>query len=163
MHLDQIFQAVRSYPAQCVCVTGGEPLAQPQVHALLARLCNDGYGVSLETSGALDIRHVDPRVSRVLDLKTPGSLEAERNLYSNLKYLTRHDQIKFVICDRQDFEWAVQCVKARQLADMCTVWFSPSADQLEPAILADWILDEGVQVRFQLQLHKVLWGNTPGK
>jgi 7-carboxy-7-deazaguanine synthase len=148
--------------AQRVCVTGGEPLAQRNCRLLLVALCDAGLAVSLETSGALDIAGIDPRVVRVVDLKTPGSGESARNLYDNLSLLTATDQVKFVICDRADYEWARERLQLHQITGRCQVLFSPCADRLEPATLADWILADRLQVRFQLQLHKVLWGGRPG-
>jgi 7-carboxy-7-deazaguanine synthase len=161
--IDEVVEEARSSRAQRVCVTGGEPLAQKNCLKLLARLCDAGLDVSLETSGALDVSQVDPRVARVVDLKTPGSGECERNLYENLACLGPRDQVKFVICDRTDYEWAREQVRARDVPDRCQVLFSPSAGQLPPSQLADWILEDRLQVRFQVQLHKVLWGEVPGR
>ena len=161
--LDEILQEVGRYHTRHVTVTGGEPLAQKPCLELLIRLCNAGYEVSLETSGALDISDVDPRVVKIMDLKTPGSGEAARNRYSNLQYLQSQDQIKFVLCDRKDYDWAVALLKQHALADKCEVLFSPVHGQLEPRQLADWILADQLPVRFQLQLHKLLWGNEPGR
>lgn len=149
--------------AHRVCVTGGEPLAQKQCLELLVRLCDAGHDVSVETSGAIDISGVDPRVACVLDLKTPGSGEMDRNLYSNLGALRARDMVKFVICDRRDYEWACRQVNDYRLAGRVQVLFSPVAGRLAPADLADWILTDRLQVRFQLQLHKVLWGNVAGR
>ncbi len=146
-----------------VCVTGGEPLAQKQCLELLARLCDAGHDVSLETSGAIDVSGVDGRVARVLDLKTPGSGEMDRNLYSNLAALSARDMVKFVICDRRDYEWACRQVNEHRLAERVQVLFSPVAGRLAPADLADWILADRLQVRLQLQLHKVLWGDVAGR
>lgn len=160
---DTLLAQVAEHGATHVCVTGGEPLAQPNCRAFLERLCNAGYSVSLETSGAIDIAGIDPRVSRVVDIKTPASGECHRNRWDNLDALTPHDQLKFVICDRADFDWAIDCVRERGLTARCTVWFSPSWGQVEPADLAAWILEAGVPVRLQLQLHKLLWGDVPGK
>ena len=160
---DTLLARVADHGATHVCVTGGEPLAQPNCRAFLERLCDAGYSVSLETSGAIDIAGIDPRVSRVVDIKTPASGECHRNRWDNLEALTPHDQLKFVICDRADFDWAVDCVRERGLADRCTVWFSPSWEQVDPAALAAWILEAGVPVRLQLQLHKLLWGDEPGR
>ncbi len=145
-----------------ICVTGGEPLAQKACPDLLRGLCDAGHEVSLETSGALDIGAVDPRVSRVVDLKTPGSGEVGRNRLDNLALLTRKDQIKFVICDRADFDWAVQMVREHELIGRCEVLVSPSFRQVDPGQLAEWVLDSGLALRFQLQLHKLLWGDEPG-
>jgi 7-carboxy-7-deazaguanine synthase len=163
MTVDQIVERVRSFGAKHVCVTGGEPLAQPNCLPLLARLCDEGWRVSLETSGAMAIEAVDPRVVRVVDVKTPGSQEAARNRYDQLAHLRAHDQVKFVICDRADYEWSREQVEKLGLTQSSTVLFSPSAEQLSPRDLADWILADRLPVRFQLQLHKVLWGNVPGK
>lgn len=157
-----ILEQVGEYGCRHVCVTGGEPLAQKNCAGLLRDLCANGYRVSLETSGAADLSVVDARVIKVMDLKTPGSGEAERNLWQNLGLLSTDDQIKFVICGRADFEWAAEQVRQRQLDGICTVWFSPSYEQIEPVDLADWILQERLPVRLQLQLHKYLWGTDPG-
>lgn len=163
MHFDAIMDTVSQYGTRHVCVTGGEPLAQKRCAELLLRLCDAGYSVSLETSGAMDIRLADERVSRVVDIKTPGSGEESRNLWSNLTALTPHDQIKFVICSREDYEWARQKLIELGLGERCEVIFSPSWDAVEGAELADWILQDQLPVRFQLQLHKLLWGDVPGK
>ncbi|NGY04237.1 7-carboxy-7-deazaguanine synthase QueE [Solimonas terrae] len=163
MSLDEIVAEVGRLGARHVCVTGGEPLAQKNCLPLLTRLCDAGHRVSLETSGAIDIAGVDPRVVRVLDIKTPASGEVSRNLWSNLELLQPHDEIKFVLCDRADYEWARACLAEHGLVDRCAVLFSPSQGQIEPAQLVDWILADRVPVRFQLQLHKVLWGNAPGR
>ena len=162
MAFDAILEQVGEYGCRHVCVTGGEPLAQKNCAGLLRDLCANGYRVSLETSGAADLSVVDARVIKVMDLKTPGSGEVNRNLWQNLEFLSQDDQIKFVICDRADFEWAGEQVRQRQLDGICTVWFSPSYEQIEPVDLANWILHEGLPVRLQLQLHKYLWGTDPG-
>lgn len=161
--LDALLGEAAASGARRVCVTGGEPLAQKGCLALLARLCDAGFEVSLETSGALDVSGVDARVSRVVDLKTPGSGEVERNLYANLDLLTARDSVKFVICDRRDYEWARQQVGDRRLAGRVPVLFSPAAGRQSPAELADWILADRLQVRFQLQLHKLVWGDVAGR
>jgi 7-carboxy-7-deazaguanine synthase len=161
--LKAILAEVASLGARHVCVTGGEPLAQRDVLGLLSQLCDAGYQVSLETSGALDISQVDPRVSRVMDLKTPLSAEAGRNRYENIDFLQPHDQVKFVIGDRHDYEWAVAVVNKYDLASRCAVLFSPSYGQLAPRELAEWILQDRLSVRFQMQLHKLLWGDEPGR
>jgi 7-carboxy-7-deazaguanine synthase len=158
---DEIATEVRRYGTPYVCVTGGEPLAQPRCAAFLKQLCDAGFNVSLETSGAVDISNVDTRVCRVLDLKTPGSGEMHRNRWENLPLLTPHDAVKIVICDRADYEWARDVVG--QHAFPCPVFFSPSHEQLPAGALADWILADRLPVRLQIQLHKVLWGNVPGK
>jgi 7-carboxy-7-deazaguanine synthase len=149
--------------ARHACVTGGEPLAQKACLALLTRLCDAGLSVSVETSGAVDSTAVDPRVVRVIDVKTPGSGESQRNLDLDTQRLRGSDMLKFVICDRQDYEWSRELVESRRLEGQCPVLFSPSHLQLPAAQLADWILADRLPVRFQLQLHKVLWGDTPGR
>ena len=161
--IDAILAEVASYNVRHVCVTGGEPLAQKRCIMLLQRLCDAGYNVSLETSGAIDIADVDPRVSRVLDIKTPGSMEVTRNRWENLPLLTAHDQVKFVICDRADFDWARDIVAEHRLADTCDVLFSPSYTQVAARELADWIVAERLPVRYQMQLHKLLWNDEPGR
>jgi 7-carboxy-7-deazaguanine synthase len=144
-----------------VCVTGGEPLAQARCTAFLTELCDLGFNVSLETSGAIDISDVDTRVARIVDLKTPGSNESHRNLWPNLEQLTPHDAVKIVICNRADYEWARDVVAKHSLP--CPVFFSPSHEELPASTLADWILEDRLPVRLQVQLHKVLWGNVPGR
>jgi 7-carboxy-7-deazaguanine synthase len=161
--IDTILTEVARHGVHHVCVTGGEPLAQKRCIGLLQRLCDAGYAVSLETSGAIDISEVDPRVSRVLDIKTPGSAEVGRNLWSNLPLLTARDQVKFVLCDRADFDWACAVVAEHRLHERCEVLFSPSATQLPARTLADWIVAENPPVRFQMQLHKLLWNDEPGR
>jgi 7-carboxy-7-deazaguanine synthase len=161
--IDAILAEVAGYGVRHVCVTGGEPLAQKRCITLLQRLCDAGHDVSLETSGAIDISEVDPRVSRVLDIKTPGSMEAARNRWENLPLLTAHDQVKFVICDRADFDWARDIVAEHRLADTCDVLFSPSYTQVAARELADWIVAERLPVRYQMQLHKLLWNDEPGR
>ena len=161
--LSEIVDVVKSYRTRYVCVTGGEPLAQPDCAALLSRLCDLGYRVSLETSGAMDIAPVDTRVSRVMDIKTPGSGEQARNLWSNIEHLTPHDQVKFVVLDRADYEWAKDVLTTYELTARCPVLMSPGFGQLAPRQLADWVLEDQLDVRFQLQLHKVLWGDEPGR
>jgi len=163
MSLDDIVTRVSQYRTRYVTVTGGEPLAQKNCLLLLQRLCDHGCHVSLETSGALDVSGVDPRVIKVIDLKTPGSGEMERNLYENIDRLLPHDQVKFVICDRTDFDWAMEMMSRYELTGRCEVLFSPSFGQQDATALADWILEEQLPVRMQLQLHKYLWGNEPGR
>jgi len=163
LHFDDIIRQVRAHGTRYVCVTGGEPLAQKRCAELLVKLCDLGFSVSLETSGAVDIRLADERVSRVMDIKTPGSGEEQRNLWSNLQALTSNDQVKFVICSREDYEWARQVTLENQLAGVCEVLFSPSWGQVNTTELAEWILQDHLPVRYQLQLHKILWGDTPGK
>ncbi len=161
LNIDGVLAKVSEWSPRHVCVTGGEPLAQKNCLPLLGALCDAGYRVSLETSGALPIAEVDPRVVRVVDVKTPGSQEETRNRYQDLALLRPEEQIKFVICDRNDYEWAR--ARLAELSPACTVLFSPSAEQLPARQLADWILADRLPVRFQLQLHKVLWGNVPGR
>jgi len=160
--IDEILQEVAKYKTQHVCVTGGEPLAQKRCLDLLARLCDAGFAVSLETSGALDVGDVDARVSKVMDLKAPASGESERNLWSNLDALTSHDQIKFVLADRADYDWARRVIDARALTQRCDVLFSPVYGKLAPRDLAEWMLADRLPVRMQVQLHKLLWGEQPG-
>ena len=163
MHYDEIFTEIRKYGTPYVCVTGGEPLAQKRCKKFLKKLCDEGYHVSLETSGAMDISRADERVSRVMDLKTPASREESSNRWENLEELTDKDQVKFVICSRVDYEWAREQVTSRDLHTYCEVLFSPAWGMVEPADLADWVLTDQLPVRFQLQLHKVLWGDEPGR
>lgn len=163
MHIDQIMEKVATYQAQYVCVTGGEPLAQKRCHELLKKLCDAAYRASLETSGAVDVSQVDERVSKVVDIKTPGSGEAGRNLWSNLDVLTEHDQLKFVICSREDYDWAVAEIRSRGLEQKLELLFSPAWGQLDASELAGWVLQDNLNVRLQLQLHKLLWGDVPGK
>ncbi len=160
--LDEILRRVAVYGARHVTLTGGEPLAQKHAPQLLRALADVGYSVSLETSGAIDVAPVDPRISKILDLKTPGSGECARNLWSNLDHLTPHDEIKFVLCDEGDYRWAVEQLQVHRLDSLCPVLFSPVHGQLEPRHLADWILRDRLPVRMQVQLHKLLWGEQPG-
>ena len=161
--LDAILDKVRAFSPRYVCVTGGEPLAQPNCKQLLERLCEAGYSVSLETSGALDVSAVDRRVSRVMDLKTPDSGESHRNLYANIESLGLNDQVKLVICSRADYDWARFQVDRFGLVDRVgEVLFSPSHGQLEARSLAEWIVQDNLPVRFQMQLHKYLWNDEPG-
>ncbi len=161
--LEEILAKVAEFSTRHVCVTGGEPLAQKSCLPLLTALCDAGYRVSIETSGAIPLGGVDARVVRVVDVKTPASGEERRNRYDELALLRPEEQIKFVICDRADYDWSRAMVAELRLADRCTVLFSPSADQLPARQLANWILEDRLPVRFQLQLHKILWGNVPGK
>lgn len=161
--IDALLAEVARHGVRHVCVTGGEPLAQKRCIGLLQRLCDAGYIVSLETSGAIDITDVDARVSRVVDIKTPGSGEVARNRWENLPLLTAHDQVKFVICSRADYEWARDVVAEHRLHERCDVLFSPSFGQVDPTALADWIVADRLPVKFQLQLHKLLWNDEPGR
>jgi 7-carboxy-7-deazaguanine synthase len=161
--LTQILSTVAGYQARYVTVTGGEPLAQKDCPKLLMALCDAGYSVSLETSGAIDISAVDARVSRIVDIKTPGSGEVTKNHWANVDLLMPHDEVKFVLCDRADYDWAVEALNRHALADRCPVLFSPAYDALNPTTLAEWILHDRLPVRMQIQLHKYLWGETPGR
>lgn len=163
MEVDAVLAEVGRYPTRQVCVTGGEPLAQKSCLDLLTALCDQGYDISLETSGALDISGVDARVSRIMDLKAPDSGESGRNRWENLACLTPRDEVKIVIASRGDYDWAREAIVRHRLTEKCPVLLSPAQGQVEPAQLADWILADGLPVRFQLQLHKVLWGNMRGK
>lgn len=160
--LQAILDEVQSHQTRYVCVTGGEPLAQPNCTMLLTQLCDAGYRVSIETSGAMPLDAVDPRVVKVMDLKTPASGEVSKNRYDNIACLTAQDQVKFVIANREDFDWSVAKVQEYDLSTHCQVLFSPSYEVLDPTQLAKWILAEHVPVRFQMQLHKVLWGEKAG-
>ena len=163
MSLPAIVEAVRAYGTRHVCVTGGEPLAQPNCLPLLTLLCDAGFDVSLETSGAYDISPVDPRVARIVDLKAPGSGESGKNLWANLEYLTPHDELKLVLADRADYEWACRALAEHRLAERCPVLVSPVDSTLNATTLAEWVLADRLPVRFQVQLHKRLWGNLRGK
>ena len=163
MSIAEVLGHVAQYRCKSVCVTGGEPLAQKGCLELLRLLCDAGYSVSLETSGALDISGVDSRVARIMDLKAPGSGELERNRWQNLAELTSHDEIKFVLASEADYEWAKTVLRERKLDAVCPVLFSPVAGQQDAAQLAGWILRDGLPVRFQLQLHKLLWGAERGR
>jgi len=160
--LDEVMSQIAAFDCKTVCVTGGEPLAQKACPELLSQLCDAGYQVSLETSGSIDVSDVDNRVVKVMDLKTPSSGEMEKNLYSNIEHLSEQDQLKFVISDRVDFDWACEQMKKRALTSRCEVLFSPVFSELEPTQLADWILEKHLPVRMQVQLHKLLWGDKPG-
>ena len=161
--VDSILAEVTKYPTRHVCVTGGEPLAQKECLAMLSALCDAGYDVALETSGALDIAGVDPRVARIMDLKAPDSGEVAKNRWENLALLNPRDEIKIVIASRADYEWARSVFREHELDARCPILFSPAQGLVDPTALADWILEDGLNVRFQLQLHKLLWGNTKGK
>ncbi len=164
MELDEIIAEIEKYASlKYITVSGGEPLAQPAVFPLMKRLCDLGYEVSLETSGALDISPVDDRVSRIVDIKTPDSGEASKNRWDNMVLLSPGDQIKFVLCGREDYDWAKQIIGQHQLLEKCDVLFSPSFEQLAPRQLADWIVADQLPVRFQMQLHKILWNDEPGR
>jgi 7-carboxy-7-deazaguanine synthase len=159
----QVLEATAAFQAHFVTVTGGEPLAQKGCLRLLTALCDAGYSVSLETGGALDISAVDPRVSRILDIKTPGSGVADKNRWQNLDVLTAHDELKIVLCDEADYQWARDVLTERKLADKCPVLLSVAHGGIEPAQLAGWILRDRLSVRLQVQLHKLLWGSERGR
>ena len=161
--IDEILAEVAAHGAKHVCVTGGEPLAQKRCLVLLERLCDAGYDVSLETSGALDVSKVDPRVSRVVDVKTPASGEVHRNRLANLEVLTPRDQVKFVVCGRADYEWSRDLIAERKIDARCDVLLSPSHGQVAPRELAEWMLEDRVPARLQVQLHKILWGEAQGR
>lgn len=161
--LEELLRQVAAFGVGTVCVTGGEPLAQKACPALLTALCDEGYNVSLETSGAYDIAVVDPRVSRIVDIKPPGSGESERNLWENIPMLNARDEVKFVLASRADYDWARVAVRQHELIGRCPVLFSPVQGELDPQQLAEWILADRLPVRMQVQLHKILWGNARGK
>ncbi len=163
MDISDIVAKVQSYQPRYITVTGGEPLAQKSCLLLLKALCDLGAEVSLETSGALNIADVDPRVVCVMDLKTPGSGEESKNRYENISLLKQTDQLKFVICDRNDYEWACKKIGEFDLAEQCEVLFSPVHGELQPADIADWIIEDKLAVRLQVQLHKYLWNDEPGR
>jgi len=163
LSLGTVLERIAAFDCHTVCVTGGEPLAQPACLALLRALCDAGYAVSLETSGALDISGVDARVSRIVDIKAPGSGEAAKNRWENLAELRPTDEVKIVIASRNDYDWAKSVVAQWRLSERCPVLFSPVADRLPPTQLAEWILADRLPVRFQLQMHKILWGNERGR
>lgn len=161
--IEEIIIEIKKYQTRYVTVTGGEPLAQKECVTLLKKLCDLDYIVSLETSGALDVSVVDSRVVKIMDIKTPASLESSKNNFDNIKYLSPHDQIKFVICDRHDYDWSKKIILQFELNKKCEILFSPGYQQIDCAKLADWILADQLPVRFQAQLHKVIWGDVPGK
>jgi len=163
MALETILAQVASYGVRYVTVTGGEPLAQKECLALLQKLCDAGYEVSLETGGAIDTSGVDARVAVILDIKTPGSGEVEKNLWDNLQHLKPKDEVKFVLCSRSDYDWAKQALTERAITSRCSVLFSPVYHQVNPTELAEWILQDKLPVRMQVQLHKILWGEMPGR
>lgn len=163
MTFEEIFEAIAGYDTRYITVTGGEPLAQPQCIDLLKELCDRGYEVSLETSGALDISAVDARVCRVMDLKTPGSGEEDKNRFENIQYLSQIDEVKFVICSEDDYSWSKSIIEKYELSKKCTVLISPSQGEQDATTLADWVLRDALPVRFQIQLHKYLWGDERAK
>lgn len=161
--IDEILQEIKKFNARYVTVTGGEPLVQKSCLLLMRQLCDQGYQVSLETSGALDVSQVDSRVTKVIDIKTPGSGEVEKNHWENISMLTSQDQVKFVICNKGDYEWAKQMLQHYHLSKCCEILFSPSHQQMNATELAEWILQDQLPVRMQIQLHKYLWGHEPGR
>ncbi len=163
MDIDTLLAQVADYNIRHVCVTGGEPLAQKGCLDLLSQLCDAGYEVSLETSGALDIARVDPRVKRVMDIKTPISGEAAKNRYENIEHLSLQDQVKFIIASRDDYDWSVAVIEKYALLERCMVFFSPCFGKIEATELAEWIIADRLEVRLQLQLHKILWGDEQGR
>lgn len=163
LSISAILNVTSAYNTRYVTVTGGEPLAQKTCLTLLSALCDAGYSVSLETSGALDVSTVDPRVIKVMDIKTPGSGELEKNLWTNLDHLNEQDELKFVLCDEKDYQWAVKIIQARQLNHICSILLSPVYGRLDPAVLAEWVLRDHLPVRMQIQMHKLLWGEGPGR
>ena len=161
--IDDLVKEITSYHCKHICITGGEPLAQPGVFSLMTRLSDKNLAVSLETSGAMDVAPVDKRVMIIMDLKTPDSGEDKKNLFENIKHLKINDQIKFVLCSRNDYDWACKIVDEHQLTERVEVLFSPSYQQLNATMLADWILQDRIDVRMQIQLHKLLWNDEPGR
>ncbi len=162
LSLDEVLLQISNFNCKHVCVTGGEPLAQMGCFSLLTKLCDRGFSVSLETSGARDISTVDKRVMIVMDLKTPDSEESDKNMFANLEHIKPSDQIKFVLCSRKDYDWACDIIQKHDLTERTEVLFSPSFEELAPKTLAEWILEDKLPVRFQLQLHKILWNDAPG-
>lgn len=163
LSLDEIVDTVKQYKSRYICVTGGEPLAQPNCLNLVARLCDLNYQVSIETSGAINIADIDKRASIVMDLKTPDSKEENKNIYANINYLKPSDEIKFVLCSRSDYDWACKIIENYNLTNKAKILFSASWQELNPTTLADWIIQDNLEVRFQLQLHKILWNDAQGK
>ncbi len=163
MQFDEIATKVKGFNLKHVTVTGGEPLAQKSCLNLLRKLCDQDYKVSLETSGALDIREVDPRVIKVMDIKTPGSGEVDKNNWSNLDYMAQQDELKFVLCDEADYQWACKVISERHIDQICPILFSPVHGILNPTSVANWILRDNLPVRMQIQLHKLLWDDAPGR
>jgi len=163
MPIDTIIQSINQYSAKHVTVTGGEPLAQSSCHELLSRLCDGGFLVSLETSGAINVADVDKRVMKIMDIKTPSSSESDKNNFENLAHITNNDQIKFVISNKSDYEWSKQKIIELNLNDICEILFSPEHESISPGDLGNWILEDKLNVRLQIQLHKYLWGNVAGR
>ncbi|WP_154222779.1 7-carboxy-7-deazaguanine synthase QueE [Marinicella rhabdoformis] len=162
MDYDTIIEEIKKHGTDYVCITGGEPLSQKRVHGLMDRLVEGGFNVSIETAGALPVRDINPAVTKVVDMKAPGSGEDSKNDYNNLDHLSPKDQVKFVIADDTDYQWSKNLIDKHQLTQKCTVLMSPVADHMPETELADWIIRDQLDVRFQIQLHKLLWGNKPG-
>ena len=163
MQVSDILQQIKQYNTSTVCVTGGEPLAQRSCGDLLKQLSDEGYQVSIETSGSIDISQVDSRVNRIMDIKTPGSGEESKNKYENIQYLNQKDEVKFVLCDRNDYDWSKNIINKYKLLEKTQVLFSPVHEGVSPTELADWIIADQLNVRFQFQLHKLLWNDEPGR
>lgn len=163
LSFSEIISQIQQHPTKYICITGGEPLAQKACFALISELLDNNYIVSIETSGAIDIAQIDTRAITIMDLKTPDSGEEQRNLWQNLKYLKPNDQVKFVICSKNDYEWSKSIINNNSELRNLECLFSPCFGKISPTELADWIIADGLQVRMQIQLHKILWGDEPGK
>ena len=163
LKISEIMQTIKSSPSQHICITGGEPLAQPNVHILMNELAQLDYDISLETSGYIDVSNVNSKVKIIMDIKTPESKEVDKNNWENINLLKNEDEVKFVICNRNDYEWSKEIMEKYMIYEQCNVLMSPVADLMEPSTLAEWILEDSLPVRFQIQLHKILWDNQPGK
>ncbi len=163
LKISEIMQTIKSSSSQNVCITGGEPLAQPNVHILMNELAQLDYDISLETSGYIDVSNVNSKVKIIMDIKTPESKEVDKNNWENINLLKNEDEVKFVICNRNDYEWSKEIMEKYMIYEQCNVLMSPVADLMEPRTLAEWILEDSLPVRFQIQLHKILWDNQPGK
>ena len=163
LKISEIMQTIKSSPSQHICITGGEPLAQPNVHILMNELAQLDYDISLETSGYIDVSNVNSKVKIIMDIKTPESKEVDKNNWENINLLKNEDEVKFVICNRNDYEWSKEIMEKYMIYEQCNVLMSPVADLMEPRTLAEWILEDSLPVRFQIQLHKILWDNQPGK
>ena len=163
LKISEIMQTIKSSPSQHICITGGEPLAQPNVHILMNELAQLDYAISLETSGYIDVSNVNSKVKIIMDIKTPESKEVDKNNWENINLLKNEDEVKFVICNRNDYEWSKEIMEKYMIYEQCNVLMSPVADLMEPRTLAEWILEDSLPVRFQIQLHKILWHNQPGK
>jgi len=163
LKISEVIDTIKALSSQYVCITGGEPLAQPNVHILMNELVQLDYDISLETSGYIDISNVNSKVKIIMDIKTPQSREVDKNNWENINLLKNDDEIKFVICNRDDYEWSKEIIEKHMIHDKCMVLMSPTTGLMEPRTLAEWILEDSLPVRFQIQLHKILWDNQPGK